>query len=83
MRDSVDFDFFSRKKIKLSNKKKVYQVNMHTMCYLWTKYLKLRFLGLEPLFPDLTRWLGTAALNASFSAVFAFKIVSNSPICDV
>ena len=34
------------------------------MGYLWTKYLKLRFLGLVPLFPDLTRWLGTAALNA-------------------
>ena len=33
------------------------------MGYLWTKYLKLRFLGLVPLFPDLTRWLGTAALN--------------------
>ena len=33
------------------------------MGYLWTKYLKLRFLGLVPLFPDLTRWLGTAALK--------------------
>ena len=33
------------------------------MGYLWTKYLKLRFLGLVSLFPDLTRWLGTAALN--------------------
>ena len=35
------------------------------MGYLWTKYLKLRFLGLLPLFPDLTRWLRTAALNVS------------------
>ena len=62
MRGSVDFDFFSQKN-KTFKQKKVYQVNRHTMGYLWTKYLKLRFLGLVPLFPDLTRWLGTAALK--------------------
>ena len=74
---------FFLEKNKPFKQKKVYQVNRHTMGYLWTKYFKLLFLGLEPLFPDLTRWLGTAALNVSFSAVFAFRIVSNSPICDV
>ena len=34
------------------------------MGYVWTKYLKLRFLGLVPLFSQLIRWLGTAALKA-------------------
>ena len=42
------------------------------MGYLWTKYLKLRFLGLVPLFPDLTRWLGTAALKAFSSNFFPY-----------
>ena len=55
--------FFFLEKNKSFKQKKVYQVNRHTMGYLWTKHLKLRFSGPVPLFSDLTRWLGTAALN--------------------
>ena len=40
---------FFLEKNKTFKQKKVYQVNRHTMGYLWTKYLKLRFLGLVPL----------------------------------
>ena len=39
------------------------------MGYLWTKCLKRRFLGLVPLFPDLTRWLGTAALKLELTDI--------------
>ena len=61
MRGGVDFDFFSRKKSNFQTKK-VYQVNRHTMGYLWTKYLKLRFLGIVPL---VTRSVEKVALKLS------------------
>ena len=59
MRGSDGFDFFSRKKYNFQTKK-VYHVDRHTMGYLWTKYLKLRFLGLVPL---VTRSVEKVALK--------------------
>ena len=51
---------FFLEKNKTFKQKKVYQVNRHTMGYLWTKYLKLRFLGLVPL---VTRSVEKVALK--------------------
>ena len=58
MRGSVDFDFFLEKNKTFKQNK--YTKKRHTMGYLWTKYLKLRFLGRVPL---VTRSVEKVALN--------------------